>query len=125
MQLVGNWSYPTIMKFGAGRISEIADACVQAGMKKPLIVTDRGLASMDITKNTLDILQANNLGRGIFAEVDPNPTDKNAEEGVRVYRDGGYDGVVAFGGGSALDLAKVIALMAGQTRPLWDFEDVG
>lgn len=125
MQLVGNWSYPTAMKFGAGRISEIADACIQTGIKKPLLVTDRGLASMDITKNTLDILEANGLGRGMFSEVDPNPTDTNAEEGVRVYRDGGYDGVVAFGGGSGLDLAKVIALMAGQTRPLWDFEDVG
>lgn len=124
MQLVGNWSYPTTMKFGAGRISEIADACIQTGIKKPLLVTDRGLASMDITKNTLDILEANGLGRGMFSEVDANPTDKNADEGVRVYRDGGYDGVVAFGGGSGLDLAKVIALMAGQTRPLWDFEDV-
>ncbi|MEW7006289.1 iron-containing alcohol dehydrogenase [Lentilitoribacter sp. EG35] len=124
MQLVGNWSYPTAMKFGVGRISEIADACIQSGMKKPLLVTDRGLASMDITKRTLDILEANGLGRGMFSEVDPNPTDNNAEEGVRIYRDGGYDGVVAFGGGSGLDLAKVIALMAGQTRPLWDFEDV-
>lgn len=125
MQLVGNWSYPTVVKFGAGRISEIADACVQAGMAKPLLVTDRGLAGMDITKHTLDILEANGLGRGMFCEVDPNPTDINAQEGVRIYRDGGYDGVVAFGGGSGLDLAKVIALMAGQTRPLWDFEDVG
>lgn len=124
MQLVGNWSYPTAMKFGVGRISEIADACVQSGITKPLLVTDRGLAGMDITKNTLDILEASGLGRGMFSDVDPNPTDKNAEEGVRVYRDGGYDGVVAFGGGSGLDLAKVIALMAGQTRPLWDFEDV-
>ncbi|WP_162652792.1 iron-containing alcohol dehydrogenase [Lentilitoribacter sp. Alg239-R112] len=124
MQLVGNWSYPTAMKFGVGRISEIADACIQSGMKKPLLVTDRGLASMDITKRTLDILEASGLGRGMFSEVDPNPTDNNAEEGVRIYREGGYDGVVAFGGGSGLDLAKVIALMAGQTRPLWDFEDV-
>lgn len=124
MQLVGNWSYPTAMKFGAGRISEIANCCVQVGMKKPLLVTDRGLASMDITRNTLDILEENGLGRGMFSEVDPNPTDKNAEVGVRVYREGGYDGVIAFGGGSGLDLAKVIALMAGQTRPLWDFEDV-
>ncbi len=124
MQLVGNWSYPTAMKFGVGRISEIADACIQSGMKKPLLVTDRGLASMDITKRTLDILEASGLGRGMFFEVDPNPTDNNAEEGVRIYREGGYDGVVAFGGGSGLDLAKVIALMAGQTRPLWDFEDV-
>jgi len=125
MLLTGNWSYPTAMRFGAGRISEIADACKSAGITKPLLVTDKGLASMDITTKTLDLLEAGGLGRGMFSEVDPNPTDKNAEDGIAVYREGGYDGVVAFGGGSGLDLAKVIAFMAGQTRPLWDFEDVG
>ena len=61
----------------------------------------------------------------MFSDVDPNPSDKNAEEGIRIYREGGYNGVIAFGGGSGLDLAKVIAFMAGQTRPIWDFEDVG
>lgn len=125
MELTSNWSYPTSVRFGAGRISEIADACKSAGIKKPLLVTDTGLASMEITKLTLTLMEAAGLGKGLFSEVDPNPTDKNAEEGVRVYREGGYDGVVAFGGGSALDLGKVIAFMAGQTRPLWDFEDIG
>lgn len=125
MLLTGNWSYPTAMRFGAGRISEIADACKSAGITKPLLVTDKGLASMEITTKTLDLLEAGGLGRGMFSEVDANPTDKNAEDGIAVYREGGYDGVVAFGGGSGLDLAKVIAFMAGQTRPLWDFEDVG
>jgi alcohol dehydrogenase class IV len=120
-----NWSYPTAMRFGAGRITEIADACRASGISKPLLVTDKGLASMDITTKTLDLLDAAGLGRGLFSEVDPNPTDLNAAEGVKVYQDGGYDGVVAFGGGSGLDLAKVIAFMAGQTRPLWDFEDIG
>ena len=120
-----NWSYPTAVRFGAGRISEIADVCKAAGMSKPLLVTDKGLANMDITTKTLDLLEAAGLGRGMFSDVDPNPTDKNAEAGVKAYRDGGYDGVVAFGGGSGLDLAKVIAFMAGQTRPLWDFEDIG
>lgn len=125
MILTGNWSYPTAIRFGAGRISEIADACKTAGMSKPLLVTDKGLASMEITTRTLDHMEAAGLGRGLFSEVDPNPTDKNAEDGVAVYREGGYDGVVAFGGGSGLDLAKVIAFWAGQSRPLWDFEDVG
>lgn len=120
-----NWSYPTAVRFGAGRISEIADVCKAAGMSKPLLVTDKGLANMEITTKTLDLLEAAGLGRGMFSDVDPNPTDKNAEAGVKAYRDGGYDGVVAFGGGSGLDLAKVIAFMAGQTRPLWDFEDIG
>lgn len=125
MELVGNWSYPTAIKFGAGRIAEIAGACKSAGMSKPLLVTDKGLAGMEITSKTLDLIEAAGLGRGMFSEVDPNPTDKNADDGVKFYREGGYDGVIAFGGGSGLDLAKVIAFMAGQTRPLWDFEDVG
>ncbi len=125
MTLTANWSYPTAVRFGAGRISEIAEACAAAGIRKPLLVTDRGLAAMEITTRTLDLLEAAGLGRAMFAEVDPNPTDRNAEEGVRVYREGGHDGVVAFGGGSGLDLGKVIAFMAGQSRPLMDFEDIG
>jgi 4-hydroxybutyrate dehydrogenase len=125
MSLTANWSYPTAIRFGAGRISEIAAACTAAGIKKPLLVTDRGLANMEITTRTLDHLEAAGLGRGMFAQVDPNPTDKNAEAGIAAYRAGGYDGVIAFGGGSGLDLAKVIAFMSGQNRPLWDFEDVG
>lgn len=125
MELVGNWSYPTAVKFGAGRINEIADACKSAGISKPLLVTDKGLASMEITTKTLDLIEAAGLGRGMFSEVDPNPTDKNAVDGVKFYREGGFDGVIAFGGGSGLDLGKVIAFMAGQTRPLWDFEDIG
>ena len=125
MALTANWSYPTAVRFGAGRISEIAAACAAAGIKKPLLVTDRGLAEMDITKRTLDLLEAGGLGRAIFADVDPNPNEKNAEAGVKAYKDGGHDGVVAFGGGSGLDLGKLVAFLAGQTRPLWDFEDIG
>lgn len=125
MTLNANWNYPTPIRFGAGRIDEIAHACTTAGITKPLLVTDRGLAEMEITKRTLGLLEAAGLGAAIFAEVDPNPTDKNADEGVKFYRDGGFDGVIAFGGGSGLDLAKVIAFMSGQTRPMWDFEDIG
>ncbi|WP_164657751.1 iron-containing alcohol dehydrogenase [Tropicibacter sp. Alg240-R139] len=125
MKLVGNWSYPTAMRFGAGRISEIADACGAAGITKPLLVTDKGLADLPITQATLDLLEAAGLGRAIFSDVDPNPNEKNVEAGLAVYREGGFDGVIAFGGGSGLDLGKTLAFMAGQTRPLWDFEDVG
>ncbi|MEM5501308.1 iron-containing alcohol dehydrogenase [Ahrensia kielensis] len=125
MNLTANWSYPTAIRFGAGRISEVADACIAAGISKPLLVTDKGLASMNITSKTLDLMEAGGLGRAMFSEVDANPTDLNAADGVKIYREGGFDGVIAFGGGSGLDLAKVIAFMAGQTRPLWDFEDVG
>jgi 4-hydroxybutyrate dehydrogenase len=125
MNLFGNWSYPTAVRFGAGRISEIAEACAAAGITKPLLVTDKGLAGMDITARTLDLLEAAGLGRAMFSDVDPNPNEKNVEAGLKMYREGGFDGVVAFGGGSGLDLGKTLAFMAGQTRPLWDFEDIG
>ena len=125
MSLTANWSYPTAIRFGAGRIAEIAAAARAAGISRPLLVTDRGLGGMEITARTLDLLEAAGLGRAIFAEVDANPTDLNAAAGIAAYRDGGHDGVIAFGGGSGLDLAKVVAFMSGQTRPLWDFEDVG
>ena len=125
MSLTANWSYPTVIRFGAGRISEIADACMAAGIKRPLLVTDRGLADMEITTKTLDLLETAGLGRAIFADVDPNPNEKNAAAGVKAFKDGGHDGVVAFGGGSGLDLGKLVAFLAGQTRPLWDFEDIG
>ena len=125
MTITANWSYPTAIRFGAGRIIEIADACAVAGIKKPLLVTDRGLSTMEITTRTLDLLEAAGLGRAIFSDVDPNPNEKNAAAGVKVYNEGGYDGVIAFGGGSGLDLGKLVAFLSGQTRPLWDFEDIG
>ena len=125
MQLTGNWSYPTSIRFGAGRISELADACQTAGMSKPLLITDRGLANLPITQNALDLLSQAGLGRAMFAEVDPNPNENNLAAGLEAYRAGGHDGVIAFGGGSGLDLGKVVAFMCGQTRPVWDYEDVG
>ncbi|NSX54531.1 iron-containing alcohol dehydrogenase [Parasulfitobacter algicola] len=125
MTITATWSYPTAIRFGAGRISEIADACASAGITKPLLVTDKGLASLPITQNTLDLLETAGLGRAMFSDVDPNPTEVNADAGIKMFRDGGHDGVVAFGGGSGLDLGKLVAFMAGQTRPIWDFEDIG
>jgi alcohol dehydrogenase class IV len=125
MKLRGNWSYPTAVKFGAGRISELAEHCKAAGLKKPLLVTDKALASLPITKQALDILEAAGLGRAVFSEVDPNPNEGNMEAGLKVYRAGGHDGVVCFGGGSALDLGKMIALMADQKVSVWELEDVG
>ncbi|MDA7738568.1 iron-containing alcohol dehydrogenase [Amylibacter sp.] len=124
MTLNANWSYPTAIRFGAGRISEIADACFVAGIKKPLLITDRGLAGMEITQKTLNLLDNAGFGRAIFADVDPNPNEKNAAAGVAAYKAGNHDGVVAFGGGSGLDLGKVVAFLAGQSRPIWDFEDI-
>ncbi|MDO1582540.1 iron-containing alcohol dehydrogenase [Rhizobium oryzicola] len=125
MNITANWSYPTAIKLGRGRISELGQACKTLGINKPLLVTDRGLASMSITAAALDVLEESGLGRAIFSEVDPNPNEQNLEAGLRAYRNGGHDGVVAFGGGSGLDLGKLIAFMAGQNRPVWDFEDIG
>ena len=125
MTLTANWSYPTAIRFGAGRISELPEACTAAGIKNPLLVTDKGLANLPITQSALDIMAAAGLGRAIFADVDPNPNEINVAAGLEVYRAGHHDGVVAFGGGSGLDLGKMLAFMTGQTRPLWDFEDIG
>lgn len=122
---VANWSYPTAIRFGAGRIEELPDACAAAGITRPLLVTDRGLAALPITASALTLLEGAGLGRAMFSEVDPNPHDGNLAAGVAAYREGRHDGVVAFGGGSGLDLGKLIAFMAGQTRPVWDFEDIG
>ncbi|KEO50838.1 iron-containing alcohol dehydrogenase [Thioclava pacifica] len=120
-----NWSYPTAIKFGPGRVKELADHCKAAGITKPLLVTDKALASLPITAQALDILDAAGLGRAVFSQVDPNPNETNMEDGLKVYRAGGHDGVVCFGGGSALDLGKMIALMVDQPVSVWDLEDIG
>lgn len=125
MTLTGNWSYPTAVRFGAGRISELGDACAAAGISRPLLVTDRGLAGLPITGRAREIMAAAGLGDALFADVDPNPNEINLAAGVAAYQAGGHDGVIAFGGGSGLDLGKMVAFMAGQTRPVWDFEDIG
>lgn len=121
----GTWSYPTTIRFGAGRIAELAEAAKAAGMTRPLLVTDRGLAALPITEEALSILDAAGLGRALFAEVDANPTEVNLADGIARFKAGGHDGVVAFGGGSGLDLGKLVALMADQSVPVWDLEDIG
>jgi alcohol dehydrogenase class IV len=120
-----NWSYPTAVRFGAGRIKELADACRTAGIARPLLVTDEGVARLPITKTARSLLQGAGLPVELFSNVQPNPVESNLEAGIAAFREGKHDGVVAFGGGSGLDTGKVIAFMAGQTRPLWDFEDIG
>ena len=125
MTLIGNWSYPTQIKFGAGRIREISDACNQANIKNPLLITDKGLSNLPITSRTLQLMKEAGLGEAIFSNVDPNPNEKNLDAGIAAFTEGNHDGVIAFGGGSGLDVGKAIAFMSGQTLPIWDFEDVG
>ena len=120
-ELRGNWNYPTTIWAGPGRIAELAAACEQAGITRPLLVTDEGLVAAPMVKNALAALG----NAALFGAVRGNPASSHVEAGLRAYRNGRHDGVVAFGGGSALDAGKVVAFMSGQTRPLWDFEDIG
>ena len=120
-----NWNYPTTMWVGENRINDIAIACQNLAISKPLLVTDKGLAETDIVKNTLTILKDNKISVELYSNVVGNPTGTNVTEGAKHYNKNSCDGVIAFGGGSGLDVGKAIAFMCGQTLPLWDFEDVG
>jgi alcohol dehydrogenase class IV len=119
--LSANWNYPTSLRFGCGRLAELAECYQSLGVQSPLLVTDAGLAQLPLVTDLL----RDHPSLGLFADVRPNPVGQNVEDGVAAFRHGGHDGVIAMGGGSALDVGKAIALMVGQDRPLWDFEDVG
>jgi alcohol dehydrogenase class IV len=123
INLKGRWNYPTSIRFGAGTIRELPAACGELGMRNPLLVTDAGLARLDMVRNAVEACRAAGLGCAVFSDVKPNPVEENVTAGVNTYRTGAHDGVIAFGGGSALDTGKAIALMVGQSRPVWDFED--
>lgn len=123
--LTTNWNYPTAMHIGEGRIREIADVCKAHAINNPLVVTDEGAAALPFTAEILDICKEGGLNVALFSDVPSNPTDGCIEVGAQVFRDGKHDGVIALGGGSGLDAGKAIALLAGQRRPLADFEDVG
>ena len=120
-----NWNYPTTMWVGENRIKDIAIACKSLGITKPLLVTDKGLADSDIVKNALSILKNQNINTELYSNVVGNPTGKNVNEGVGSFKKNNCNGVIAFGGGSGLDVGKAVAFMSGQTLPIWDFEDIG
>ena len=120
-----NWNYPTSIRFGSGRIGELAEVCRGLSMERPLLVTDPGLAAMPIVTDTVAAMEAAQVRTAVFSNIHSNPIGADVEAGVQAYKAGGHDGVIAFGGGSALDVGKVVAFMSGQTRPIWDFEDVG
>lgn len=119
--LRANWNYPTRVWHGPGRIAELPAACETLGIRRPLLVTDEGLRDTPMIRQALALVP----GTGLFAGVRGNPVAANIDAGLAVYRSGHHDGVIAFGGGSALDAGKVIAFMSGQSRPMWDFEDIG
>jgi alcohol dehydrogenase class IV len=120
-----NWHYPTAIRAGIGRIQDLASTCQELGMTSPLLITDPGLAELPMLQDALANCQQAGLKCAIFSQVKGNPTGDNVSAGVRTFKRGEHDGVIAFGGGSALDAGKAVALMVGQDRHIWDFEDVG
>ncbi len=125
MNYSANWNYPTNVRVGAGRIHELAELCSAMGMQSPLLITDPGLAGLPMLKAVVTDLNDAGLNCGLFSAIQANPTGQNVADGTAFYLENKHDGVIAFGGGSALDAGKAVALMVGQDRPIWDFEDVG
>ncbi|MEA2115007.1 MAG: iron-containing alcohol dehydrogenase [Thermodesulfobacteriota bacterium] len=125
MTYSANWNYPTNIKVGPGRISELAELCKSMGMQFPLLITDPGLAALPMVQAVVNDLNTAGLNCGLFSTIQANPTGQNVADGTAYYLEYNHDGVIAFGGGSALDAGKAVALMVGQDRPIWDFEDVG
>ncbi len=123
--LQASWNYPAPIRFGSGSISQLADICKQLNINKPLLVTDAGLVKQAFIKNILQANQHAGVKTAVFSGVKPNPTAANIEDGVKAYKKGNHDGVIAIGGGSGLDAGKAIALMIDQKYSLWDFEDAG
>ena len=120
-----NWNYPTTMWVGQDRIKDLNVACKNLNIKKPLLVTDKGLVGSDIIQNSLSNLKQNSFEVILYSNVVGNPTGTNVNQGVEIYRKNNCDGVIAIGGGSGLDVGKAVAFMSGQDLPIWDFEDVG
>ena len=120
-----NINYPTAIKYGAGRIKELAEFCKANGIKRPLVVTDKGLAAMPMVAEIMADLKQAGLKAALFADVRPNPVEENVLAGCKVFKDGKHDGVVALGGGSGLDVGKLIALMHSQKISVFELEDIG
>ena len=120
-----NWNYPTTVWVGENRIKDLIQACIVLKINKPLLVTDKDLVNLAMIKNVTSEIKKNFNELNIFSNFSGNPVGENVEEGVDEFKKNNCDGVIAIGGGSALDVGKAIAFMSGQTRPIWDFEDIG
>ena len=121
----GSWNYPTSIQWGCGAVQRLPELYAARGLSRPLVVTDPGVARLALLRNLVAALSDAGLSPQVHAHVQPNPTGADIEQGVASFRSGEHDGVIAVGGGSALDAGKAIAFMAGQSRTLWDFEDRG
>tara|TARA_B100000131_G_scaffold196685_1_gene189036 strand:+ start:315 stop:1472 length:1158 start_codon:yes stop_codon:yes gene_type:complete len=120
-----NWNYPTSVWVGENRIKDLVEACKNLNISNPLFVTDKDLINLNMTKKIILDIKKNFNNLAIFSNFSGNPIGENVEEGVLEFKKNKCDGVVAFGGGSGLDVGKAIAFMSGQSRPIWDFEDIG
>ena len=120
-----NWNYPTSVWVGENRVKDLAGACKNLSISNPLFVTDKDLVNLEMVQKILSDLKQNYNNISIFSNFTGNPIGENVEEGVKVFNKQKCDGVIAFGGGSGIDVGKAIAFMSGQTRPIWDFEDIG
>jgi len=123
--LNANWNYPTAIRVGPDRLSEIGDCCLSLNLRNPLLITDPGIKDFPFINAAVDSCKASGLNCGVFSDVQPNPTGANIEQGVSAFNSGDHDGVIGIGGGSALDAGKAIALMAKQDISIWELEDVG
>jgi len=120
-----NWNYPTTLWVGENRIKDLPSACSNLNIKNPLFVTDKDLINLQFVKDIISNLNKNFSKLATFSDFSGNPIGENVDDGVTVFKKNQCDGVIAFGGGSGLDVGKGIAFMSGQSRPIWDFEDIG
>ena len=120
-----NWNYPTTVWVGKNRIDDLPNACESLKIVNPLFVTDKDLIELPFIKNIISNLKKKFSQFNIFSNFTGNPIGENIEEGVEIFKKNNSDGVIAIGGGSALDVGKAVAFMSGQNRPIWDFEDIG
>ena len=120
-----NWNYPTCVWVGENRIKDLSQACKNLDISSPLFVTDKDLINLDMVKNIILELKKNFNNLSIFSNFSGNPSGGNVNDGVKIFNENKCDGVIAFGGGSGLDVGKAIAFMSGQERSIWDFEDIG
>jgi len=125
MSSITSWNFPTSIKIGPGSLNQISGICKDLKILKPLIVTDKNLQNNGIMQDLKNKLVNSSIPLNIFSKVDPNPTEKNLNDGLKILKNGGFDGIIAFGGGSALDLGKLLGFMVAQKLPVWEFEDLG